>query len=92
MRLYSPREVTLVRRTAALAAEGINLNGIGRILALETRWRRCALKSTACEAVPPPIPPRAVLGRAPDVVIADSPTASSERSLYCAEPVALIAS
>lgn len=35
MRLYSPRDVTLVRRAAALAAEGINLTGIRHILALE---------------------------------------------------------
>ncbi|HEX5200906.1 MerR family transcriptional regulator [Paractinoplanes rhizophilus] len=37
MRLYSPRDVTLVRRAAVLAAEGINLTGIRRILALEAQ-------------------------------------------------------
>ena len=37
MRLYSPRDVTLVRRAAALAAEGVNLTGISRILALEAQ-------------------------------------------------------
>jgi MerR family transcriptional regulator/heat shock protein HspR len=35
MRLYSPRDVTLVRRAAALAADGINLAGVRRILELE---------------------------------------------------------
>jgi MerR family transcriptional regulator/heat shock protein HspR len=35
MRLYSPRDVTIVRRAAALATEGINLTGIRRILQLE---------------------------------------------------------
>jgi MerR family transcriptional regulator/heat shock protein HspR len=35
MRLYSPRDVALVRHAAALAADGINLTGIRRILALE---------------------------------------------------------
>ena len=35
IRLYSPRDVTIVRRAAALAAEGINLAGIRRILRLE---------------------------------------------------------
>ncbi len=35
MRLYSPRDVTPVRRAAELAAEGINLTGVRRILALE---------------------------------------------------------
>ena len=35
IRLYSPRDVTIVRRAAALAAEGINLAGIRRILQLE---------------------------------------------------------
>ena len=35
IRLYSPRDVTIVRRAAALAAEGINVTGIRRILQLE---------------------------------------------------------
>jgi DNA-binding transcriptional MerR regulator len=35
MRLYSPRDVTLVRRAAALAGDGINLTGIRRVLQLE---------------------------------------------------------
>ncbi|WP_084599861.1 MerR family transcriptional regulator [Actinoplanes subtropicus] len=37
MRLYSPRDVTLVRRAATLAAEGANLTAIRRILALEAQ-------------------------------------------------------
>jgi hypothetical protein len=37
MRLYSPRDVALVRRAAVLAAEGINLTGIRRILGLEAQ-------------------------------------------------------
>jgi MerR family transcriptional regulator, heat shock protein HspR len=35
MRLYSPRDVALVRRVAALAADGVNLAGIRCILQLE---------------------------------------------------------
>jgi MerR family transcriptional regulator/heat shock protein HspR len=35
MRLYGPRDVTIVRRAAALATEGINVTGIRRILQLE---------------------------------------------------------
>ena len=35
MRLYSRNDLSVVRRAAALAAEGVNLAGIRRILALE---------------------------------------------------------
>jgi len=35
MRLYSPRDVAMVRHAAALAAGGVNRTGIRRILQLE---------------------------------------------------------
>ncbi|MEH0830889.1 MerR family transcriptional regulator, partial [Micromonospora sp. CPCC 205714] len=52
MRLYSPRDVAIVRRAAALAAEGINVTGIRRILQLEAE---VALIRAEFDGVPQPV-------------------------------------
>lgn len=52
-RLYSPADVARAQRVIDLTAEGLNLTGVARVLALEERIARLTEPSTAL-VVPPP--------------------------------------